>query len=376
MSKKAEHNVVKIIYVLGLVLLSLYLISPFLTPIIFAGTVALAMYPLQMHLEQKGVKRKLAAGFLTTTFAVVISIPFSFFLAKGTIAVTQQLEKFQTDVRYKNQGVQSIIQTIKYDFMNAIQRTSERFGLDLYLTDQRLDYYLVKVNSSLLKFFQDIASSLPTVFLFFLVMIVCTYSFLKHAGGVRSFFQNMLGFKDEKMEELIKIFITDSRQVYVTNIVTGGVQSLIVATGVWALGLGDFFLVFFITLILSFIPVIGAAPVAFTFGAIAFFKGEPTAAVIIVIVGAFTGVMDNFLRPYLASLGESRIPPIAAFICVIGGAILFGFPGLFIGLLVGSFAYDTLPFFWEELGGRQDRNNRPEVIPLASPIDEHPPKTH
>jgi hypothetical protein len=38
-----------------------------------------------------------------------------------------------------------------------------------------------------------------------------------------------------------------------------------------------------------------------------------------------------------------------AFICVLGGALWLGFPGLFIGLLIGTFAYDTLPLFWQEI---------------------------
>lgn len=362
MSKKSEHYAVKVIYVLGLVLFGLFLISPFLIPIVFAATISLAMYPLQLMLENKGVRRKLAAGILTTTFAVVISIPFSFFLAKGTIAVTQQLEKFQTDARYRNQGVQSIIQTLKEQLIDGLHFYSESLGIDTYLTDARIDSYFVKVNSFFLNFFQDIAAGLPTVFLFFLVMIACTYSFLKNAEGIRKFFQSLLGLDEPRMEHLIRIFITDSRQVYVTNIVTGGFQSLCVAIGVASLGLGDFFLVFFITLILSFIPVIGAAPVAFVFGIIAFFKGETTAAIIIVCVGMFTGVIDNVLRPYLASMGESRIPPIAAFVCVIGGAIVFGFPGLFIGLLIGSFAYDTLPFFWDEVVSNNTKNVAPIIV--------------
>lgn len=350
MSKKAEHNVVKILYLLGLVLISLYLISPFLVPVIFAGTVAMALFPLLIKLEKRGLKRKTAAAVLSSAFAIVISIPFFFFVAKGTIAVTAQLERFETDVRFKDQGVQSIMSTIKKDFVGKIQEYAEKLGLEAFFTSRKIDTYIVKVNSFFLKYFQDFASSLPTIFLFFLVMVICVYSFLKHATGVRDFFQNVFGFSDARMKQLVKIYIKDSRQVYVSNIATGAVQSLCVSVAATILGIGDFFLVFFVTLILSFVPVIGAAPVAFLLGVIAFFSDEPTQAIIMVVVGLFTGVIDNILRPYLASLGESKIPPIAAFICVIGGALLLGFPGLFIGLLVGSYAYDTLPIFWEELG--------------------------
>ena len=60
--------------------------------------------------------------------------------------------------------------------------------------------------------------------------------------------------------------------------------------------------------------------------------------------------MDNILRPWLASFGESKAPGIVSFVFVIGGALLIGFPGLFIGLLLGSVVYDTFPLFWDEIG--------------------------
>src|SRR5690606_17218401 len=118
MSRKVEYSVVKVAYVLFLVTLVLYLVSPFIIPIVFAGTVALTLYPLQKKLELKGWSKKKASALLTSAFLIIISLPFSVFLAKGTTAVTYQLEKFQTDERYKDKGFQKIFSTIKRDFVS------------------------------------------------------------------------------------------------------------------------------------------------------------------------------------------------------------------------------------------------------------------
>jgi predicted PurR-regulated permease PerM len=126
----------------------------------------------------------------------------------------------------------------------------------------------------------------------------------------------------------------------------------------------DWFLVFFVTLILSFIPVIGAAPMAFLFAIVAFFQGNPTGAIILLVLGGFTGVIDNFLRPWLASFGHSHAPPIVSFVFVIGGALTLGFPGLFIGLLLGGIVYDTLPLFWEELAKGPDKKGLLDSLSL------------
>lgn len=349
----SEIKVVRVLYIVILTLALLVLVSPFIIPIIFAGTVALTLYPLQLKLESKGLKRNRASALLTAMFGIIISIPLFFFVIKGTTAVTTRLEKMAINEKIKDQGVQEIVTEARHDVILFIQKFTSKYEFLSFLTEKKIDQYLAVTNNFLLKFFQEFLASIPTLFILLLIMILCTYSFLHNANGVRNFFQKVTGFSEARMQELTNIFIKDSRQVYMSNIVTGGVQSLMVAIGVSLLGLGDFFLVFFVTLILSFIPVVGAAPVAFIFAIVAFFKDNTTAAIILGVLGVVTGVVDNILRPWLASFGESKIPPIVAFVCVIGGALLFGFPGLFIGLLIGSYAYDTLPIFWDELNSKK-----------------------
>jgi predicted PurR-regulated permease PerM len=344
-----EFKAIRILYLVVLSCSLVLLVSPFLIPIFFAGTVALALYPLVLKLESWGLKRRGASFILTTLFTIVISIPLFFFLIKGTMTVTRHLEKMS----FQDHGVAEMVTDMRYDIVVFVQKFSSKYEFLSFLNAKKIDEYMVVVNKFLLGFFKDLATGLPTMVIFLLIMILCTYSFLKNGINVRHFFQSLTGFSDDKMSDLTDIFIRNSRQVYMSNIVTGGVQSLIVATGVASLGFADFFLVFFVTLILSFIPVVGASPVAFLFSFLAFLKDNTTASIILLVLGSFTGVVDNFLRPWLASFGESRIPPIVAFVCVIGGALMFGFPGLFIGLLIGSIAYDTLPIFWKELDSKE-----------------------
>lgn len=346
MSKEMK---VRVLYIILISSLLLFLVSPFVIPIVFGGTIALTLHPLHVYLQKKGMKKGRSAALLTSLFAVVISIPVFFFVIRGTTTVTSKLEELSVNERLRNEGVQELVSDMRHEFVMAIHKYSSKYEFLEFLNEKKINYYLGIANSHLLRFFQDFLSQLPTLFILLLVMILCTFSFLNHSHSVRLFFQKLSGFSDERMDEIVHIFIKDSRQVYMSNIVTGGIQSLLIATGVSLLGLSSFFLVFFITLILSFIPVIGAAPVAFIFALLAFVKGNTTAAIILVVLGSFAGVIDNFLRPWLASFGESKIPPVVAFICVIGGALWLGFPGLFIGLLIGSFAYDTLPLFWDSL---------------------------
>ena len=348
-----KETVIRALYIIVLICALLVLVSPFVIPIFFAATISLTLQPILVFLVRKGMKLKRAAALLTALFGIVISIPLSFFVIKGTVAVINQLEKMSLNDKLKGQGVSAFVTDLRQDFVRAIHDYSQRYEFLDFLNEARINQYMTLFNTHLLKYLKSFAGQLPTYFILLIIMIICTYSFLTHAENVRDFFKKVTGFSEERMEQLTRIFIKNSRQVYLTNLATGSIQSLIVASTVALLQLGDFFVVFFVTLILSFIPVIGASPVAFVFALIAFVTGKMTPAIILVVVGAFTGIIDNILRPWLASFGESSIPTVVAFICVIGGALWLGFPGLFIGLLLGSIAYDTLPLFWEEIHGKK-----------------------
>jgi predicted PurR-regulated permease PerM len=360
MSKQAEQKVSRVLYMIVLSIAFLILVSPFAIPIILAGSVSLALFPLLLRMEKTGLPRKRAAAILTILFTILISVPITFFIAKGTIAVTSQLEKINFNEQLKDQGMKGIVSDVRHDLVTSVYKYATKANLGEFLNPHKIDGYLNMITTFLLNFFRGVLASLPVVFLFLLVTVLCTYSFLKNSHTVRTFLQRLFGFSDATMDDLVLTAIHDARGVYVSNISTASIQALCVAAGAALTGVADFFLVFFITLTLAFIPVIGAAPVAFVCAGIAYLKDMHSAAIILVFVGLFSGVIDNILRPWLATIGESKIPPITAFVCVLGGALWMGFPGLFIGLLVGSFAYDTLPLFWREIG-RGDKSYVEEI---------------
>lgn len=358
MARKSQIQVPRILYIVVLLGLSLFVVTPFVIPILFAATIALALYPLQLRLEKRKWKRSRAAALIVSVFTVVVSIPFAFFLTKGTLMVIEQLQDFKVGDRLKDQGLQQVVDTLKNELVHGSQKYVSKFPFASFLTEEKINNYLKSANTFLLDFFQNLAMNIPTFVLFLVVMIACTYSFLSGAGGVRNFFQELFGFSERKMDQLVGIFLRDSKQVYISNIVTGAIQSAMIATGVYFINGADWFLVFFMTLIVSFVPVIGAGPVGGIFTIVAFIQGNTTGALILFVLSIVTGLVDNIMRPWLASFGESKAPGIVSFVFVIGGALLIGFPGLFIGLLLGAVVYDTFPLFWDEIGKSENSTTK------------------
>lgn len=349
----------RITYILFIIFSIFYLASQFLIPVLLASTISLTLYPLQAKLELRGWKKKYAASLLTIVFTLFISIPFILFVSKGVKVLIEQITKYSTSGDFSDVGFQKLLIIMRKDIIFKLMSAMNKLPFGNFLDEKMIDTYLKAFNNWLLNFFQGFLAGLPGLTLFLIIMIFTTFSFLKNAHSLKAFFRNLLGLTQSEMDEIVLAFQSDSRQVYISNLLTGVIQSVIVATGVSFVIQADWFLLFFLTLVFSFIPVIGAAPMAFIFALVSFLQGGTTGAMILVAVGAVAGLIDNLLRPWFTTLGKTKAPPIVSFICVVGGAMTLGFPGLFLGLLLASIAFDTLPLFWRNLvhanSGRRPR---------------------
>jgi predicted PurR-regulated permease PerM len=69
-----------------------------------------------------------------------------------------------------------------------------------------------------------------------------------------------------------------------------------------------------------------------------FATAATTKAVIFLVWCAFVGLIDNFLKPLLLGRGVS-VPTAVVFLGAIGGFIVMGIVGLFVGAIVLSVGY-------------------------------------
>jgi predicted PurR-regulated permease PerM len=191
-------------------------------------------------------------------------------------------------------------------------------------------------------------TQIPDLLLGVLVMNLSFYFFLLKEDEIREVFDRYYYFTKDHSNRFINVLKSSCREVFLSNVITGILQSTIISLGALACGLGDFYIVFFLTFIISFIPVIGAAPMAFALAIIAFLEKRTGAGIVMAIIGTFAGVADNLVRPYLVSLGEVEVPAFIGFLAVIGGVYVLGLPGLFVGPLLASLVYGALPIIVEE----------------------------
>lgn len=144
------------------------------------------------------------------------------------------------------------------------------------------------------------------------------------------------------LDGLVGTFQRSCRDTIVTNIILGTVQASFVAIGARIGGFREMAVIFTLTFFLSFIPIIGASPVAFFLAGVSFLVGNSTAGIVLLVTGAIAGSIDNILRPFLISAGDDEGHPILSFAAIIGAIMIFGLKGLFLGPVIITVTFALL----------------------------------
>ncbi len=341
-------NVFKLLTALIVVVTFLYILVPFLVPFIFGGMLAMALSPFIAHFMEKNKwSREKSIGVLTAVILLLGAVPMFLFAARGARIITQF---------FSQQSFSDLTQSIQLKIYTKLDNLAEINNIDPIFIKDKFDEVFQNSMAFILKTSSSLLSQIPDLVLAGIVTILSFYFFVLKEDYIRSLFDRYFYFTTENSDRFIRVLKSSCKEVFFSNVLTGVLQSLIVSVGALACGIGDFYITFVVTFIISFIPIVGAAPMAFVIALFAFFDGRTGAGITMSIIGAISGVADNLIRPYLASLGEVEVPAFIGFLAVIGGVVAFGLPGLFVGPLLASMMYGIIPIIFEEYFPKKDSN--------------------
>jgi predicted PurR-regulated permease PerM len=161
--------------------------------------------------------------------------------------------------------------------------------------------------------------------------VVATFFFyrdgLHAAGHLRALGHRLAG---ERGQQLLKVAGDTIGSVVYGIIGTAVAQGLLAAVGFWIAGVGQPLLLGILVFFLSLVPM--GPPLVWGPAAVwLLYQGHYGVGVFLLLWGALvvSGV-DNFLKPYLISRGTD-LPFLLVFLGVVGGALAFGFLGIFLG---------------------------------------------
>jgi predicted PurR-regulated permease PerM len=300
---------------------------PFTIEILSAIFFAFALAPLTQSLgttkyfHHRGWVALTLFGFILAVTAPLILLGYSFFKLFNELTSEgfQQSALYQDLVQSKNFAIESLRDLL------------ETFNIPLPENlPEFLNQFLSAVGSKIFQVSGEIAGRLPEYALSLFIFCCALYLFLAEGRRIRLILMRNNLIPPAEIDRLIPIFQKSCYVTLLASLIVGFVQAGIVAVGSRILGSEHMLIIFLITFICSFIPVLGAAPIALALGLFALIKGTPGLAIGYLIVAVLAGASDNILRPILVR-GEDNIHPVVMLLAIIGAILLMGIPGLFLG---------------------------------------------
>lgn len=316
---------------------------PFFYPILLAGIFALGLQDLIVKLTRRLGHRTLTIVMTLMAGLGLLFIPL--FLAAyrmgAYLSKPQELEKDQ---------IMKQVEVLKTFALNAVQKISDTTGVDLLNpARQMLETGLKKVGEGALAFSTEFITQLPAFAIASLTFFLLLLVMLLKADKLRSFVVTYSPLSRDVTDKFIKISKNSCEITLFSTVVIGIIQAFVVGVGSLVFGEGDFWLVLAVTFVVSFIPVIGAAPVGYVLALLAYLGDRTGPAIGLAIVATFSGTIDNILKPFMVGK-DNDVSPILGFTCVVGAIIMLGLPGLLLGPVILNLVSQGLPLLLKDNG--------------------------
>lgn len=339
LTSQISKYILKVATALIIIVCCGYIFLPFLPPIVMGALLALALSSSKANLVKRGLTEFKA--LLTLMFAILFLAltPTLIFFIRGSRLINEYLHNPEFIEKLKGLQVQIVSRFNEY---------APIVGLKPEELNDHIQNVLAKAGGQFFGLFGSVVAEIPDIALFCIIMVIAIYVFLDGEIKIRKWFDRNFYFSAENANQFVQILKASSKTVFFSNVLTGVLQAVFVTIGALVFGVGDWFLVLFVTFICSFVPVLGAGPVAFILGLYAFLTGDNMGGIGLSVIAVIAGAIDNVIRPFLVTSGEVEVPALISLLAVIGGVAAFGLKGLFLGPFITSLAFGVLPLIFED----------------------------
>jgi predicted PurR-regulated permease PerM len=311
-----------------LLLLGCFLVvQPFFAGILFAAVICATTWPFYLWLDRRvGNRSTLSAALMTLLLMLVILVPMIFLVAALRDAAPMALDKLKALFDQAQSTPPEWLQRVP-----LIGADLEEKWRHLAASREELGQVLSQFYEPARSLALKIASFAATGLLQIVLVLFVAFFFYRDGAALvvhlRRGARRLGGDFGEQMLGLVHGTVTS---VMIGIVGTAAAQALVALIGFWIAGVPGAMLLAALTFFLSMVPV--GPPLIW--GPAAFWlygQGEHGWAIFLVLWGLLAvSSVDNFLKPLIISLGTS-LPIVLITLGVFGGALAFGFVGIFLG---------------------------------------------
>lgn len=352
--KNAMASFVQIAAVVVLVAWCMLIVAPFVSVILWGLIIAVALYPVHVAFAAKLKGReKLSSTIFVLAGLSILLVPVYILTDSSVTAFTtvgEHLNAGAVSISPPNSSVAEwpLIGERVYDIWSGA-------ASNLEATINKYSEQLKGLGGAVVRF----AGSMAIGIIQFVVSIIIAGVFLVSArGGYRASLKFSSSLVGDRGEALTDLAIATIRSVAKGVLGVAIIQALLSAVGLVLIGVPAAGIWTFAVLMLAIMqlpPIIVLGPIAFWVFSVA----EPMPATIFAVYAFIVSASDGFLKPMFLGRGM-EIPMLVILLGAIGGMIMSGIVGLFIGAIVLALGYEILVAWMDT-----DEFNNPR-----SPVEE------
>jgi predicted PurR-regulated permease PerM len=340
--------------------------QPFLFPMLWAALLVHATYPLHGRLTRFfGGRDTLSAAILTIGTLTIVVAPL---VVTGVLLVREtRVAEHEIRTWIASGGLERLPQQ-----MATIPVVGEWLRTLLSIEGLReisMEQTLMAGAGFLSQFFVDqmgglLKNTLLLVTDFFIMLLVLFFLYKEGRDWIATLYE-LIPLDDSHKQKITERLDQTVRAVIKGMLVTAMVQGLLAGAAYAVLGVPFPIVLTALTIILAPIPFGGTALVWGPVAVYLFWNGLSVKALIMLAWGVgVVSTVDQVLRPWLIGR-EVPIPVLFLVFSVLGGLVLYGPIGLFVGPVLVSLFMTALQIYREEYHAEQGPTAAPPALPPA-----------
>lgn len=359
-----------LLLVLGISLLFLEMIRPFMTALFLGAIFSGMAHPVYRRLRVwMGGRRSMASAATLVLFFLLLLVPIAGFLgivASQAVQVSESagpwIESLQTQLDEPDRLSRLIDQL---PFADAIRPFQEQIG-------QKAGELATSVGSLVLQWLQGVTTGTVRFIFMLFIMLYAMFFFLKDGKGVLRTILYYLPLSNEDEHRMLQRFVSVTRAIVKGTFLIGIVQGALAGIAFAIAGIPSAAFWGTVMAVLSIIPGIGSALVWIPAAVYLFWIDRTGAGIgILVWCGGVVGLVDNLMRPWLVGR-DTKMPDLMILLGTLGGLVVFGAAGVFIGPIVAALFITVWELYGEAFAEMLPVARLPRG-PLEPPDDESDP---
>ena len=327
-----------IAFLLLVVWLVFLIVRPFLIAMLTSVLIAYLTYPLFVRVNRLVKKRTITAIIMSVLVILIITLPFFFLLnvvskeARVSYIITKQKIMTSTIFSGDCEGKTDIICGILGPIMDFFSNPRTRY----YVEDS-----VKKFTSYIIDNVSNLLFSIPLIVLNFFVMVFILFYLYKDGKILYERIVELIPLKRQHTKQILKRVNDVTYAVVYGQLFVAMIQGALGGFGFFIFGIPSPVLWGVAMALFALVPWLGPPIVWLPVALFQIMNGHTlgdnnliTKGILLILYGILiVGTIDNILRPKLIG-HKGGIHPILALVGVIGGLMVFGFIGIFIGPII------------------------------------------